>query len=80
MGVAKVAISMDQTLLKKIDQLVEEKKFQSRSQVIQLALQDKIAKIEKHRLATACEALNPEYEQKLADEGLSEDMRAWPEF
>ncbi len=80
MSVAKIAISMDQELLNQLDELVEHKKFKSRSHAIQSAVEDKIAYLKHYRLAHECEKLDKEFERKLADEGLEEDEKEWPKF
>ena len=35
---------------------------------------------DRERLGRACEFVNPEEEQRLADEGLTADMEDWPEY
>ncbi|MGD0819259.1 MAG: ribbon-helix-helix domain-containing protein [Desulfomonilia bacterium] len=77
---AKVAITIDDETLQRLDRLVKEHVFPNRSKAIQEAVQDKIKRIEKTRLARECAKLDPLYEQALADEGISEDMNEWPEY
>jgi metal-responsive CopG/Arc/MetJ family transcriptional regulator len=80
MGSAKVAITIDDDTLQRLDRLVKEHVFPNRSKAIQEAVQDKIKRLEKSRLARECAKLNPSYEQALADEGISEDVNEWPEY
>jgi len=80
MGTAKVAITIDDETLQKLDRLVREHVFPNRSKAIQEAVQDKIKRLEKTRLARECSKLDPSYEKALADEGLSEDVNEWPEY
>jgi metal-responsive CopG/Arc/MetJ family transcriptional regulator len=80
MGSAKVAITIDNDTLQRLDRLVEEHVFPNRSKAIQEAVQDKIKRLEKSRLARECAKLDPSYEQALADEGISEDVNEWPEY
>ena len=80
MGTAKVAITIDGETLKRLDRLVKEHVFPNRSKAIQEAVQDKIKRFEKTRLARECAKLDPKYEQALADEGISEDVNEWPEY
>ncbi|HLG16859.1 MAG TPA: CopG family transcriptional regulator [Blastocatellia bacterium] len=54
--------------------------FPSRSQVIQEALEEKIARIDQTRLARECAKLHPAEEQALADEGLAGEAARWPEY
>ncbi len=80
MGSAKVAITIDEDTLQRLDRLVKEHVFPNRSKAIQEAVQDKIKRLEKTRLARECAKLDPLYEQALADEGVSEDVNEWPEY
>jgi metal-responsive CopG/Arc/MetJ family transcriptional regulator len=80
MGTSKVAISINEKLLKKLDRLVKTKVFVSRSQAIQAAVQDKIERMEHSRLAKECLKLDPNFEQAMSEEGFSGDMSEWPEY
>ena len=80
MGSAKVAITIDEDTLQRLDRLVKEHVFPNRSKAIQEAVQDKIKRLERTRLARECAKLDPLYEQALADEGVSEDVNEWPEY
>jgi Arc/MetJ-type ribon-helix-helix transcriptional regulator len=80
MGAAKVAISMDRKLLERLDGLVRDGLFASRSQAIQVAVREKIQRMEAGRLARECAKLDPGSEQALAEEGLAEDTSGWPRY
>lgn len=80
MGAAKVAITIDGELLKRVDQLVARRKFPNRSRAIQDAVREKLERLERGRLARECAKLDRAFEQKLADEGLVGDLSEWPEF
>ncbi|MFQ5329308.1 MAG: CopG family transcriptional regulator [Thermodesulfobacteriota bacterium] len=80
MTTAKVAISINQNLLKKLDLLVKGKVFTNRSQAIQVAVQEKIERMEHSRLARQCLKLEPHSEQAMAEEGFPRDMVEWPEY
>lgn len=80
MSVAKVTISIDQSLLKRVDRLVKTHVFPNRSHVIQQALEEKIARIDSTRLARECAKLDPAEEQALADEGIAGEAALWPEI
>jgi Arc/MetJ-type ribon-helix-helix transcriptional regulator len=71
MGSAKVAITIDDETLQRLDRLVKEHDYPNRSKAIQEAVQDKIKRLEKTRLVRECAKLDPLYEQALADEGIS---------
>ena len=80
MPAAKIAISIDLNLLERIDSLVRKKIFPNRSKAIQEAVKEKIATLDKRRLALECAKLDPGFEQALADEGLKGDIKSWPEY
>ena len=80
MAALKIAITMEDKLLKQIDILVKSKHFPNRSKAIQDAVAEKLARLEKSRLAQECAKLDPEFEQSLAEEGLSLEMEEWPEY
>ncbi|MCK4355708.1 ribbon-helix-helix protein, CopG family [Candidatus Bipolaricaulota bacterium] len=80
MRFAKVAISVARETLEHLDRLVAENVFPSRSRAIQEAIEEKLARLARTRLAEECAKLNPLAEQALADEGLSEALREWPEY
>lgn len=80
MSNVKVAISIDQTLLAQIDQMVKEKAFPSRSNAIQNAIHEKLNRINRNRLAHECSKLDVKFEQALAEEGLSKELNEWPEY
>jgi len=71
MATAKIAISLDEGTVKRLDRLVKNRIFPSRSKVIQDAVEEKLKKLEKGRLARECAKLDPEFEKALAEEGLS---------
>jgi metal-responsive CopG/Arc/MetJ family transcriptional regulator len=80
MSTAKIAITIENELLARVDRLVEEDLFPSRSRAIQEALKEKLERIERGRLARECAKLDPAYEQELADEGIEQDLKEWPKY
>lgn len=80
MSMTKIAITIDEELLARLDRLVAEQGFGSRSRAIRDALREKLDRMDHSRLARECAKLNPLFEQQLADEGLVEDVAAWPEY
>lgn len=80
MGRSKVAISLYESTLDRLDKLVKKQVFTSRSQAIQEAVEEKLARLERSRLARECAKLDPAFEKALAEEGLSEDLSEWPEY
>ena len=80
MASVKVAITLEQETLRQVDSMVARGLFRNRSRAIQLALQEKLQRMEGTRLAAECAKLDPAFEQSLADEGLDVDAATWPEF
>jgi Arc/MetJ-type ribon-helix-helix transcriptional regulator len=80
MSVVKTAITIDQALLVKLDRLVQEGKYPSRSRAIQAAVAEKLTRLERSRLAVECAKLDPLEEQALADEGIGGALGEWPEY
>ena len=80
MGKAKIAITLDEQYIDQLDTFVSKHVFQNRSQAIQEAVKEKLARIKRTRLAKECAKLDPALEKAMADEGLSEDLSQWPEY
>ena len=80
MGRSKVAISLDEQVLNRLDYLVRKAVFKNRSQAIQVAVKEKLERLERSRLAQECAKLDPDFEKSLAEEGLSEELSGWPEY
>ena len=76
----KVAITIEEGILARVDALVKQKVYSSRSRAIQEAVQDKLERLERSRLAEECAKLDPTFEKAMADEGLSEELASWPEY
>ena len=80
MAKMKVAVTLDSVLVEQIDALVEARRFPSRSQAIESAVSDKLARITRLRLASECAKLDPAEERAFAEEGLAEDVASWPAY
>ena len=80
MPTKKVAITIEKKTLARLDQLVEEQRYPSRSRAIQEAVEEKLGRLDRTRLLRESAKLDPEYEQRLADEGLTEELGEWPEY
>ncbi|MGR6035694.1 MAG: ribbon-helix-helix domain-containing protein [Candidatus Nitrosoglobus sp.] len=70
MSKAKIAITIDELILARIDRLVAEQVFSSRSQAIEAAVEERIERLEHGRLARECAKLDPAFEKTLTEEGL----------
>lgn len=80
MAASKIAITIDDKLLKQIDLMVKSKVYPNRSKAIQEAVADKLKRIERTRLAQECAKLDAEFEQSMAEEGFSMEIDEWPEY
>ncbi len=80
MGAAKFAISIDESLLKKLDSLVKKGLFPNRSRAFQSAMKEKIERLEHVRLARECSKLDKKAEQEMADDISKEEFKSWPEY
>lgn len=80
MSVSKVTISIESGLLRRVDHLVKSRVFSNRSQAIQAAVEEKVARLDNNRLAQECAKLDRAQEQALADEGLASEVAEWLEY
>ena len=80
MATSKIAITIDQNLLYRLDFLVKSQRFTNRSRAIQEAVAEKLARIERSRLAQECAKLDPRFEKEMAEEGFVAEMDEWPEY
>lgn len=80
MSRAKLAITLDETILDRVDRLVTQHVYPNRSRAIEDAIEYKLERMERNRLAAECAKLEPAAEQALAEEGISAEMASWPEY
>ncbi len=80
MSVAKVTISIESSLLRRVDHLVKARVFSNRSQAIQAAVEEKVSRLDNNRLAQECAKLDKAHEQALADEGQASEVAEWLEY
>ena len=76
----EIAISLDNDLLVKLDNLVKKEVFPSLDVAIQSAVKEKLARLGDDHFAEECAKLDPKFEQAMAEEGMSEDLAAWPKY
>lgn len=79
MRTVKIAITIEEKLLDRLDQLVAEDKFPNRSRAVQEAIRDKLQRMKRSRLVSECAKLDAKEEKALAEEGLTGDNE-WPEY
>lgn len=80
MASAKIAITMDEGTLHRLDRLVKDRVFPNRSKAIQDAVEEKLKKLERNRLARECAKIDPGAEKAMAEEGMDEELEQWPEY
>ena len=80
MSTAKIAITIEEDTLGKLDRLVSSKVFPNRSKAIQEAIKEKLTRVNRSRLARECAKLDPGVEQAIAEEGFSREIEEWPEY
>ena len=80
MASAKIAVSLDRGTLERLDRLVAAGLFASRSRAIQEALEDRLARLGRDRLARECARLDPDDEIALAEQGFEAEVEQWPEY
>ena len=80
MASAKVAITLEETLLTQVDRWVREGKYPNRSKAIQAAVQEKLDRSRRRRLAEEAAKLDPKEERALAEEGFAAGSETWPAY
>src|SRR5256885_8258182 len=76
----KIAVSLDAATLARLDRLVARGVFPNRSRAVEQAVAEKLARLERGRLARECANLDPAFEKALAEEGLTSDLGEWPPY
>ena len=80
MSTAKIAITIEEEMLGKLDRLVSSKVFPNRSKAIQEAIKEKLTRVNRSRLARECAKLDSAVEKAFAEEGFSQEIDQWPEY
>lgn len=80
MSKTKVAVTVDSELLNELDELIARRRFPNRSQAIETALAEKLARLRRTRLVFECANLDPGEEKRFAEAGLGETLKQWPEY
>ena len=65
MSKTKIAITLDEKYIQELDHLVASRYYQSRSQAIQEAVQEKLRRIKHVRLSKECSKLDPSFEKAM---------------
>ena len=80
MGKSTITITVDDAVLETLDRLVEEAVYPDRDLAIQDALEYNLKIMDKSAFKRELAKMDPEFEQRMADEFLTEDMSEWPEY
>ena len=80
MATIKIAITLDEKTLSRLDRLVKAHRYRNRSRAIQEAVEEKLERLERSRLAQECARLDPDFEKAMAEEGMSKELSGWPEY
>ena len=72
MSKSRVTIAIDDKILKKLDGFVKKSVFSNRSQAIQIAVKEKLERLDRTRLACECSKLDPNFEKLLAENRYNE--------
>jgi metal-responsive CopG/Arc/MetJ family transcriptional regulator len=77
----KISISIDESILKRLDFIVKSNCFPNRSGLVREAIIEKLAMIEKqNHFLKECSKLDPCSEQAMAEEGFAAELNEWPEY
>ncbi len=79
MAKTKIAITLDENLLRRVDRAVEQGRESNRSAAIERAVADFIDRMDRTRLARECAKLVPDSERTTADAALPESAQ-WPAY
>lgn len=79
MSRAKIAITIDEQALSEVDRLVRSGVFPNRSQAFELAVIERLDRMQRSRLARECSKLDAAEEQALANETYAGEVE-WPEY
>jgi metal-responsive CopG/Arc/MetJ family transcriptional regulator len=78
MARSKIAITVDEELLREVDRWVKERRYPSRSRAIRAAIEEKLIRQRRRQLAEEVSKLDPAEEQALAEEGVGDET--WPTY
>ena len=76
--VQKLAVTLDEKAVEELDRWVREGRYPNRSRAVQAAVKLLVEREKRTRLARELAKLDPEEEQRMAEEGLGD--AAWPPF
>ena len=77
MGTTKIAITLNQNTLERLDRLVRNHVFANRSRAIQGAVQKKPERMGRSRLTRECAKLHPDFEKAMTEEWAGRPQKNW---
>jgi Arc/MetJ-type ribon-helix-helix transcriptional regulator len=80
MPVHKIAITLDRELVKEIDRGVKSGLYRNRSRAIEEAVRENLDRHRRQRLSVEAKKLDPKEERALAEEGMTGEEAAWPQY
>jgi len=80
MPATKIAVTVDEGIVKQIDRLVREGKYRSRSKAVQDALKDRLRNWRRKRMLEEVSKLDPREERDLAEEPLHMEGEEWERY
>jgi Arc/MetJ-type ribon-helix-helix transcriptional regulator len=80
MPAEKIAITLDRELVREIDRGVRSGLFRNRSRAIEAAVRETLERHQRRRLAVEARKLDRKEERGLAEEGMTSEAAAWPEY
>jgi len=78
MPTSKIAITVDEKTLREVDRWVRERRYPNRSRAIQAALEEKLLRQHRQRLADEAAKLDAAEEQAMAEDDMGDE--AWPKY
>jgi metal-responsive CopG/Arc/MetJ family transcriptional regulator len=76
----KVAVTLNGKLLEELDDLIARREFPNRSQAIEAAIEEKLERLARTRLARESAKLDRAEEKAFAEEGMATELDSWPEY
>jgi Arc/MetJ-type ribon-helix-helix transcriptional regulator len=73
----KIVISLERETVRRMDALIRQRTFCSRSHAVQTALHERFDRLAVGRLARECAKLDPAEERALAEEGFVGGVAPW---
>ena len=74
MATAKVAVTLEEETLERLDKLIEKRVLVNRSKAIQQALKEKLDRMERDQLGRECAKLDSVYEKALSEQGMYQQL------